>query len=158
MEWDDMLLERFPYPTETVVYFTDQNWISKIEYWLRFLMVCKIFSCSEFPKRMEKIGKCKEFTFLRASMVVTNYIKLLRTGADKRNGILMPLLRLVTETKKIKQKQTKNYSRFMPSTNMKQLFKGVLHTNCSQNFGKFSRKYPWSGLFHRERAPKRIFS
>ena len=83
-------------------------------------MVCKIFSCSEFPKRMEKIGKWKEFTFLRASMVVTNYIKLLRTGADKRNGILMPLLRLVAETKKIKQKQTKNYSRFMPSTNMKQ--------------------------------------
>ena len=99
MEWDDMLLERLPYPTETVVYFTDQNWISKIEYWLRFLMVCKIFSCSEFPKRMEKIGKCKEFTFLRASMVVTNYIKLLRTGADKHNGILIRLLLLVAETK-----------------------------------------------------------
>ena len=40
---------------------------------------------------------------------------------------------------------------------MKQLFKGVLHTNCSQNFGKFSRKYPWSGLFHRERAPNEYF-
>ena len=36
--------------------------------------------------------------FLRASMVVTYYIKLFRTRADRHNGILMSLLPLVTET------------------------------------------------------------
>ena len=53
-------------------------------------MVCKIFSYFEFPKRI----------LLRASMVVTYYIKPFRTGgADKHNGILMSLLLLVAETK-----------------------------------------------------------
>ena len=32
-------------------------------------------------------------------MVVTYYIKLIRTGADKHNGILMSLFLLVAETK-----------------------------------------------------------
>ena len=31
-------------------------------------------------------------------MVFTYYTKLFRTGADRRNGILMPLLLSVTET------------------------------------------------------------
>ena len=35
------------------------------------------------------------------SMVITYYIKLFRTGADRHNGILMSLLLLVTETKRI---------------------------------------------------------
>ena len=34
---------------------------------------------------------------MRASVIVTYYIKLFRTGADRRNGILMPLLVLVAE-------------------------------------------------------------
>ena len=34
-------------------------------------------------------------------MVVTYYIKLFRTGADRHNGILMSLLLLVAETIKI---------------------------------------------------------
>ena len=33
-------------------------------------------------------------------MVVTYYIKLFRTGADRHNGILMSLLLLVAETKR----------------------------------------------------------
>ena len=33
-------------------------------------------------------------------MVVTYYIKLFCTGADRHNGILMSLLRLVAETKR----------------------------------------------------------
>ena len=33
------------------------------------------------------------------SMVVTNYIKLFRAGADRHTGILMSLLLLVAETK-----------------------------------------------------------
>ena len=37
-------------------------------------------------------------TLLRASMVVTYYIKLFRMGADRHNGILMYLLLLVAET------------------------------------------------------------
>ena len=36
--------------------------------------------------------------FSRASMVVTYYIKLFRTGADRHNSILMSLLLLVAET------------------------------------------------------------
>ena len=34
-------------------------------------------------------------------MVITYYIKLFRTGANRRNGILISLLLLVTETKRI---------------------------------------------------------
>ena len=37
---------------------------------------------------------------LRASMVVTYYIKLFQTGTDRRKGILMSLLLLVAEEKK----------------------------------------------------------
>ena len=51
-------------------------------------MVCKI----GFTKLKGKIS------LLRAFMVVTYYIKLFRTGADRHNGILMSLLLLVAET------------------------------------------------------------
>ena len=40
-----------------------------------------------------------EIALLRVFMVVPYYIKLLRTGSDRRNGILMSLLLLVAETK-----------------------------------------------------------
>ena len=46
----------------------------------------------KFPVESEKIA------LVRASMVITFYIKLFRTGADKHNGILMSLLLLVAET------------------------------------------------------------
>ena len=39
-----------------------------------------------------------KITLLRASMVVTYYVKLFRTGADRHSSILMPLLLLVAET------------------------------------------------------------
>ena len=51
-------------------------------------MVCKI----GFTNWNAKIA------LLRASMVVTYYIKLFRTGSDRHNGILMSLLLLVAET------------------------------------------------------------
>ena len=51
-------------------------------------MVCKI----GFTNWNAKVG------LLRASMVVTYYIKLFRTGANKHNGILMSLLFQVVET------------------------------------------------------------
>ena len=41
-----------------------------------------------------------KIAILRASMVVTYYIKLFRTGADRQNGILIPLLLLVAEDNK----------------------------------------------------------
>ena len=51
-------------------------------------MVCKIGFTNCSPK----------IALLCASMVVTYYIKLLRTEADRHNDILMSLLLLVTET------------------------------------------------------------
>ena len=46
----------------------------------------------KFPVENGKIA------LVRASMVVTYYIKLFRTGADRHNGILMSLLLQVEET------------------------------------------------------------
>ena len=83
------MLEIFAYGTVAVVDFTDQNWISKTVC-IRCLIVCKI----GFPDKNAKIA------LLRASMVVTYYIKLFETGADIHNGILMSLLLLVTKTTK----------------------------------------------------------
>ena len=45
-----------------------------------------------FPVESGKIA------LVHASMVVTYYVKLLLTGANKHNGILMSLLLLVAET------------------------------------------------------------
>ena len=66
--------------------FTDQNWIPKTAYCIRCVMVCRI----GFTNWNTKIA------FLCACMVVTYYIKLFGTGADRHNGILMHLL-LVAE-------------------------------------------------------------
>ena len=87
--WERMeILKIFAYRTVTVVHFIDQNWISKTVYCIRCVMVCKI----GFTNWNARIA------LLRASMVVTFYIKLFRTGADRHNGILMSLLLLVAET------------------------------------------------------------
>ena len=43
-------------------------------------------------------GLNRKIAFSRASMVVTYYIKLFRTGTDRHNGILMSLHLLVAET------------------------------------------------------------
>ena len=88
--WEGMeKLDIFTYCTVTVACFTDQNWITKTVYCIRCVMVCKI----GFTNWNAKIA------LLRASMVVTYYIKLFRTGTDRHNGILMSLLLLVAETK-----------------------------------------------------------
>ena len=55
-----------------------------------------------------KIGftnKNAKIALLRASMVVTYYIKLFRTGAGRHNGILMSLLLLVAETNMLETKR-----------------------------------------------------
>ena len=82
------MLETFAYRTVIVVHFTDQNWISKTVYCIMCVMVWQI----GFTNWNAKIA------LLRASMVVTYYIKLFRTRADRHNGILMSLLLLVSET------------------------------------------------------------
>ena len=66
-------------------------------------MVCKI----SFTNWNAKIA------LLRASMVVTYYIKLFQTGADRHNGVLMSLLLLVAETISL-QKPTSNKPREPP--------------------------------------------
>ena len=50
-----------------------------------------------FPKRVFP-DENREIVLVRASVVVTYYIKLFRMGADRHNGILMSLLLLVAET------------------------------------------------------------
>ena len=76
------------YGTVVVEHFTDQDWISKTVYCIRCVMFCK----NGFTNWNAKIA------LLRASVAVTYYIKLFRTGAGKHNGILMSLLLLVAET------------------------------------------------------------
>ena len=71
--WEGMeKLEIFVY--HTAVHFTDQNWITKTVYCIRCVMACKI----GFTNWNAKIP------FLHASMVVTYYIKLFRTDADRQ--------------------------------------------------------------------------
>ena len=82
------MLRIFAYRTVTVVHFTDQNRVSKTVYCIWCVMVCKI----DVTKWNAKIA------LLHASMVITYYIKLFRTGADRYNGILMSLLLAVAET------------------------------------------------------------
>ena len=82
------MLEISAYRTGAVVHFTDQNWIHKTVHCIRCVMASKI----GFTNWNAKIA------LLRASMVVTYYIKLFRTGADRHKGILMSLLLLVAET------------------------------------------------------------
>ena len=50
-----------------------------------------------FPKRVF-LDENREIVLVRASVVVTYYIKLFCMGADRHNGILMSLLLLVAET------------------------------------------------------------
>ena len=82
------MLRIFANRTVTVVHFTDQNRVSKTVYCIWCVMVCKI----DVTKWNAKIA------LLHASMVITYYIKLFRTGADRCNGILMSLLLAVAET------------------------------------------------------------
>ena len=55
------------------------------------------FSDQICPERVFPLGNGK-IALVRASMVVTSYIKLFRTGANRHNGILMSLFLLVAET------------------------------------------------------------
>ena len=50
-----------------------------------------------YPKRVFPVESGK-IALVRASIVVTYYIKLFRTGADRHNGILMSFLNLVAGT------------------------------------------------------------
>ena len=75
----------------------------------------KYFLAPNFRKAWTKLASARGFTFqantkiglLRASMVVTYYIKRFRRGTDKHNGILMSLLLPVAETMR-RRKCSKN--------------------------------------------------
>ena len=58
----------------------------------------KLLSNFQGSKRVFLVGNGK-IALVRASVVVTYYIKLFRTGPDRHNGILMSLLFLVAKTK-----------------------------------------------------------
>ena len=82
--WEGMeMLEIFAYRTVAVVHFTDQNWIPKTVYCIRCVLVCNWNA---------------KIALFHVCMVVTYYIKLFRTWADRRHGILISLLLLVAET------------------------------------------------------------
>ena len=51
------------------------------------------------PKKICPV-ETRKIALVLAFMVVTYYIKLYRTGADRHNGVLMSLLLLVAETMK----------------------------------------------------------
>ena len=57
-----------------------------------FFSIYQISPKQEFPVENRKIA------LARASMVLTNYMKLFRRGADRHNGIVMSLLLLLSET------------------------------------------------------------
>ena len=121
--WEGMeMLEIFTYRTLAAVHFTNQNWILKTVYCIRCAMVCNI----SFTNWKAKIA------LLCVSMVVTYYIKILRTGADRHNGILMSL----GHFSKHFVKNTKNWG-----TSGKHL--GAFSPTYSQNYifsGKFNSK------------------
>ena len=51
-----------------------------------------------WSSKLVLLTETQKIALLRASMVVTYYIKLFRTGANRQNGILMSLILLVAET------------------------------------------------------------
>ena len=80
------MLEIFAYRTVTLVYLTGQNWILKPRIVSGVWWSVKLVLHNETQK-------------LHFSMVVTYYIKLFWTGADRHKGIWMSLLLLAAETK-----------------------------------------------------------
>ena len=78
-----------------------------------------------------KIGftnKNAKIALLRASMVVTYYIKLFRTGAGRQNGILMSLLLLVAETNML---ETKREQLWILTANLVYVKTGAIIVTCS---------------------------
>ena len=75
----------------------------------------------EFPVENRKIA------LPRASMVINYYIKLFRTRADRRNGILMSLLFLVAET--IIHKCSNLTLRSQTLANITEIFENAYHVD-----------------------------
>ena len=90
-QWEGMeMLEIFAYRTVTVVHFTDQNRISKT------IVVTMLKPCVKVCDGLQNWFYAK-ISLFRVSMVVTYYIKLYQTGADRHSSILMSLLLLVED-------------------------------------------------------------
>ena len=105
-------------------------------------MVCKI-SFANWNAQIALLG---------ASMVVTYYIKIFRTGVDRRNGILMSLLLLVAET--IKIRELPPFGKFVTEV---LIFRGsrsqiFFKIGALKNFAIFTRKHlcwPLQSFFYR---------
>ena len=65
------------------------------------------FFLTEFAEKGNLRSKNEKIALVRTSVIVTYYIKIFRTRADKRNGNLMSLLLLVAETKILKMNERK---------------------------------------------------
>ena len=64
----------------TVVYFTDQNWISKIVYCIRMWWSVKYFPALNSQRGWRKPANARHFAVLLESMVITYYIKFFCPG------------------------------------------------------------------------------
>ena len=95
------LLQIFAYRTVVVVHLADQTWIPKTVYCITRGMVCKIDFTNWNPK----------IAILRASIVVTYYIKLFRTGTNRHISILMSLL-LLSSHRNNNKNLTRCYHKF----------------------------------------------
>ena len=113
-----------------IVHFTDQNWISKTVICNRCVMVCK----TGFANWNTKIA------LLRASMVVTYYIKLFWMGADRHNGILMSLLLPVADTITLEANYGLQINKWSKVTNLK-LEKRRLVVKCFRLHTNFRDVY-----------------
>ena len=112
------------------------NW----KFWF-FFFFCQIYLKREFPVENGKIA------ILRASMVVTYYIKLFRTGSDRYKGILMSLLLLVAETINLKSSEWPIYC----SYNCKRTFVSYRLDHIAKGIKTYSKKYEkilWIGDFN----------
>ena len=92
--------------------------------------------CMAFHDRIMCVMVCKidftnwnaEIALLRASIVVTYYVKLFRTGADIHNGILMSLL-LVAETMINQTRLLNHWTYYLETPSSIKVY----DWNCSQN-------------------------
>ena len=95
-----LLFQIFAYPTVTAMHFKDLNWIPKTVYCFHGVSwFVKYFFAPDFSVFRRSLGEQKTSkALLRASMVVTYYIKLFSVGADRHKGMLMSFLLLVEDT------------------------------------------------------------
>ena len=100
---DFNLIWQFSYPGPKRVFL-----VEKMVKWISPLNSAYTNWCSKFQFKLTILIfwiKTKNRAFSLASMVITYYIKFFHTGANRRNGILMPLRLEAAGTKRAKEKK-----------------------------------------------------